>query len=277
MLLATIPCLIYFAINHAIDDLFNIYLIVNMTAYASKTGFLLKLWKMTYILLGNIFGNVPYLLLILVPIILLYKKDIIKGKKDAKVWFTVAFLFTGMMAFIGGTAYFYYGYILTPFTIIGILYVIDIIKKKKIKLKNIHLGILGVIFLSILLIISDNTKYMKWKKEDYAQFIFADIIDKSDEKTLINYYGLDFGLYTTTGITPEYYYFMRNNIPHENYPIMRKKQKKYVSSDNRPKYVIAKKKYQYLEPYYNIVAVKKQKYEKRIITYYLYERKNNQD
>lgn len=277
MILASIPCLIYFAINHAIGDLFNIYLLVNMTSYASKTSVLLKIWKMFYILLGNIFGNIPYLLLILVPIIMLYKKDILGGKKYAKVCFTIAFMFTGIMAFIGGTAYFYYGYILTPFTIIGILYIIDIIKTKKWKLKNIHLGMLMIVFLGILLITSDNTKYMSWKKSDYAQFIFADIINKSEEKTLLNYYGLDFGLYTTAGINPEYYYFMRNNIPHENYPKMRKTQKKYIKSDERPKYVIAKKEYELLNEYYDIIAVKKQRYENRKITYYLYERKNNQD
>ena len=134
-----------------------------------------------------------------------------------------------------------------------------------------------IIFLGVLLITSDNTKYMKWEKSDYAQFIFADIIEKSDEKTLLNYYGLDFGLYTTTGINPEYYYFMRNNIPHENYPKMRKTQKKYIKSDDRPKYVIAKKEYDLLKEYYDIIAVKKQRYENRKITYYLYERKNNQD
>ena len=277
MLIATIPCLVYFAINHAVGDLLNIYLLVNMTSYASKTGILLKIWKMIYILLGNIFGNIPYLLLILVPIIMLYKRDILKGKNYAKIWFTGAFLFTGMGAFIGGTAYFYYGYILTPFTIIGILYIIDIIKRKEIKVKNVHLGILMIIFLGVLLITSDNTKYMKWEKSDYAQFIFADIIEKSDEKTLLNYYGLDFGLYTTTGINPEYYYFMRNNIPHENYPKMRKTQKKYIKSDDRPKYVIAKKEYDLLKEHYDIIAVKKQRYENRKITYYLYERKNNQD
>lgn len=276
MLIATIPCLIYFGINNAIDDLFKIYLLVNMTSYATKMSLLSKIWKMIYILLGNIFGNISYLLFILVPIIILHKKDIFKGKKYAKVWFTLSFLFTGMLAFIGGTSYFYYGYILTPFTILGIIYIIDILNKRKIKLKIYHLSLLGVIFLTILILTSDNTKYMKWEKSDYAQMIFADIIEKSEEKTLLNYYGLDFGLYTTTGITPKYYYFMRNNIPNENYPRMRKNQRKYIKSDERPKYVIAKKEYNLLKEYYDIIAVKKQRYEKRYITYYLYERKNNQ-
>ncbi len=276
MLIASIPCLVYFAINKAIGNLFNIYLLVNMTAYAKKVGILMKMWKMFYILLGNIFGNIPYLILILVPIIALYKVDIIKGKKYSKIWLTVAFLFTGMGAFIGGTSYFYYGYILTPFTILGILYIIYIINKKKWKLKMYHLGIIMLLFISILLVTSDNTQYMKWKKSDYAQFIFADIINKSDEKTLLNYYGLDFGLYTTTGIVPKHYYFMRNNIPNENYPQLRKKQRKYIKSDDRPKFVIAKKEYNLLKDYYDIVAIKKQKYEKKNITYYLYQRKNNQ-
>ncbi len=276
MLLASLPCLIYFLLNHAIGDLFNIYLLVNMSSYASKTSFLLKIWKMIYILLGNIFGNIPYLFLILIPLIILYKKDIFKGRKNAKIWFTLAFLFSGIMAFIGGTSYFYYGYILTPFTIIGILYIIDILNRKKIKIKNYHLAILGVLFLTILLITSDNTKYMKWKKSDYAQFIFADIINQSEEKTLLNYYGLDFGLYLTTDTVPQYYYFMRNNIPDENYPKMRKAQRKYIKIDTRPKYVIAKKKYNLLTEYYDIIAVKKQRYEHRYITYYLYARKNSQ-
>lgn len=277
MLLASFPCFLYFAINKAIGDLFNIYLLVNITSYASKNSIFLKIWKMIYILLGNICGNIPYLVLILIPLICLYKKDIIKGKKSAKIWLTIAFLFTGVGAFIGGTSYFYYGYILTPFTILGILYIIDILNTKKIKFKTYHLGIIMLIFLTILVLTSDNTKYMKWKKSNYAQFIFADIINKSEEKTLLNYYGLDFGLYTTTEIVPEYYYFMRNNIPHENYPKMRESQKRYVEEDTRPKFVITKDEYDNLKEYYDIIAVKKQTYEKRKITYYLYERKNNQD
>lgn len=275
MVIASIPCLIYFGINKSIGNLFDIYLLVNMTSYARKVSFLEKIWNMLSILLGNIFGNIPYLLLILIPIIALYKNDIIKGKSTAKIWITIAFLFTGIGAFIGGTSYFYYGYILTPFVILGILYIIYIVDKRKMNFKNYHLSILTVILLVILVLTSDNTQYMNWKKEDYAQYIFADIIEKSDEKTLLNYYGLDFGLYTTSGITPNYYFFMRNNIPNENYPKLRKGQRKYIKSDDRPKFVIAKKEYNLLKEYYDIVAIKKQKYEKRYITYYLYQRKNN--
>lgn len=275
MLIASIPCLIYFAINNSIGNLFNIYLLVNMTSYAKKVSLLEKIWNMLSILFGNIFGNIPYLVLIFIPLIALYKKDIIKGNKSSKIWLTIAFLFTGIGAFVGGTSYFYYGYILTPFTILGILYIIYIIDRKKIKIKNYHLIALIFIALTILITTSDNTQYMKWEKNDYAQFIFADIIEKSEEKTLLNYYGLDFGLYTTSGITPKYYFFMKNNIPNENYPKMRKNQRKYIKSDERPKFVIAKNEYKLLKEYYDIIAIKKQKYEKRYVTYYLYQRKNN--
>ncbi len=269
MFVASIPWIVYFGIHHAIPDLLHVYFLTNMTSYAKKTSFLMKLIKAIGLLLYNLIIQPAYLFFITLPFIYLLKKK--KTLKYEKVVLLAALLFTGLGAYIGGTNYFYYGYILTAFNTFGILSILTLIEKKKIAIPKYTPLYTLLLCIILLILLTNNPKYILKKKSDYAQFTFKESIT---DDTLLNYHCLDLGLYTTTGITPKYYYFMRNNIPKENYPEMYEEQDRYIK-ESIPKFVITKRKYSLLDKDYVLIKTHTQPYENRKVTYYLYERKEN--
>lgn len=272
MVVASIPWLIYFSSVNALDDLINVYFLVNMNAYASNYNIFLKILIAFGLSIYNLLKNPVYFLFIFIPVIILFIKKIDWGKRYANLILSVAILFTGLGTYIGGTFYFYYGYILTSFNIIGVILLLHFIKKGKFKI-NRKVNLLLVIILIIEYIcVCDNSSYMLLKKSDYAQFRFAKIIAKEKNPTLLNYNCLDVGLYTTTNITPKYYYFMKNNISKKKYPEMMREQERYIKEE-RPTFVVTKRKEDKLDDDYEIISKHTQKYEDKEITYYLYKLK----
>lgn len=272
MVISTLPWLIYFGINHAISDLVNVYFLVNMAAYASNNNIVMKLLIAIGLSFYNLLTNPIYFLFILVPLVTLFVKKVDWGKKNANLILVIAILFTGLGTYIGGTSYFYYGYILTSFNIIGVLFILHFIKIKKWQVQTKGNVILLVILVIEYICICSNSSYMFLKKNDYAQFRFAKIINKEKNATLLNYNCLDVGLYTTTDITPRYYYFMKNNISNEKYPEMMREQERYLKED-KPTFVVTKRKETKLDENYEIISNYTQKYEDMMITYYLYKLK----
>lgn len=267
MCISSLPWIFYFGIHHALPSLFNVYFLTNMTSYAKKTSLLMKLAKAIGLLFYNLVSQPAYFLFITLPIPFFLKQK--STLKYGGVVLLLALLFTGLGAFIGGTNYFYYGYILTAFNTFGILLLLIFLNKKNVFLpKHLTLYVL-LSCITLLLLFTNNPKYIIKKKSDYGQFVFKDLIL---DDSLLNYHCLDLGLYTTTGITPKYYYFMRNNIPRENYPEMYEEQDRYIK-EKIPKYVITKKKYSLLDEDYTMIKSQRQPYENRKVTYYLYERK----
>lgn len=85
-----------------------------------------------------------------------------------------------------------------------------------------------IICIILTCIISPNFEFRKVKKEDLAQYQFAEIINQKPQATLLNYYYLDAGFYTVTGITPNVKYFFHPNIDDKKYVIIVKEQIKYI-------------------------------------------------
>lgn len=272
MVIASVPWLIYFIINGALKDFIDVYIIVNITAYPKINGFGAKIMIAISLLFLNLISNPAYLLFIFIPIIFLFFNRKMKFNNIIILIFMI--VFTGLGAFIGGTNYAYYGLVLAPFNIIGIIIILSILEKNKLKINNIIIALALIISTILAFDISPNTKMMFLPKEEYAQFVFANIIDSEEDKTLLNYNFLDGGFYLTTDTIPECYYFMRNNILEKNYPEMMKTQRNHVRQ-RRPHFIVAKRKDGLLEKDYLLIKQKSQHYQGKKVTYYLYQRKNN--
>lgn len=268
----SIPILIYFLIHGALKELFNVYFIINMTAYSRIDSTLTKIIKAFSLLGYNLITNIPFLIFIVVPLIYYAKKKLELNIRGSKWIIFISLLFMGLGTFIGGTNYFYYSLIITPFMILGVLLLNRLFHKYNIRINVIRNISLFILLITALIQFSPNIYYTHLKKDDYAQFIFADIINKSKDKTIINYGVLDAGFYFTTETIPECYYFMRNNFSYENYPEMFDEQKRYVKQ-NRPHYVVTRTNYAFLEEEnYKIIESFRQRYEDEYHVYYLYER-----
>ncbi len=272
MFLVTIPVLLYFFINDGIKELIDVYFIVNMTSYSKIVSTFEKITKAFGLLGLNLVVNIPFLLFILIPLIYyLFKAP--KLKINGSKWIIlISFLFMGLGTFIGGTNYFYYSLIITPFMILGVLLLNRLLHKYNVRINPIRNASLLLLLITLMIKFSPNIPYTHYKHDDYAQFVFADIINESKDKTIINYGILDAGFYFTTDTLPECYYFMRNNFSYKNYPEMFDEQKRYVLQ-NRPHYVVTRTNYIFLEENnYKLINSFRQKYEDNYHVYYLYER-----
>ena len=125
---------------------------------------------------------------------------------------------------------------------------------------------------------SPNRGYMNIPQSAYAQYVFKDIIDKSKNKTLLNYDNLDGGFYTTCNIVPNVKYFMRQNVGYDRYPQIIDGQREAIKNKEIEFVVIReykdtigyRKNIPYLNDNYKEIKKFKQLYEGMDFTYYLY-------
>lgn len=248
MTIVSLPWLIYFSINQAINDLWNIYFLVNIRSYPSHASFIDKFTKTIQVLFKNTFCNITLFFGIVIGFILLFFRKDIFYKKYAKYILLFCFLTTGIFIYIGGTNYHYYALPLSPFILIGLLSIII-----NIKLPNNNKLYILILLLccTISFKLSTNPTMMLKDKKDYAQFVFADIIKNTPNASILNYGFLDGGFYLTTKTQPKYYYFMKTNIPYNNYPYMMDEQDRYIN-EKLSDYVIIKD---------SLSKIKKQKIE----------------
>lgn len=268
----TIPVLIFFIVNGAIKELFNVYFIINMTSYSKITSTFKKITTAFSLLGLNLISNIPFIIFILIPLIYYTRKKLNFKIKGSKIIILISFLFMGLGTFIGGTNYFYYSFIITPFMVLGVLLINRLLNKYNIRINKIRNFSLILLLVTALIQFSPNIEYSHRKHDDYAQLVFADIINENKDKTLINYGSLDGGFYFTTDTLPECYYFMRNNFSYSNFPEMFEEQKRYVLQ-NRPHFVVSRTNYLFLiDNNYKLIKSFRQKYEDEYHVYYLYER-----
>lgn len=274
MFLSTMPWLIYFGVHNALGDLWNVYFLINMSAYPKDISIIAKIIKTIGLLFKNLFGNITFFVGIVIGFLLLFQKGNQWGKRGANIALLTCLLTTGIFIYIGGTSYHYYPFILSPFILIVFLILLSYLSKQKWIRLNLPCIIICLIAVYTM---CGNTKMMFLPKENYAQYQFAAIIEKSNNQTILNYGFLDGGFYTTTGNLPNFYYFMKNNISYQKYPEMMDQQKKYVE-EKKPHFVIIKESLSFthrkvIEKNYQLIQKHTQKYQTRQVTYLLYERK----
>lgn len=277
MLIATIPWIIYFLANHAWTDLIDVYFLVNMNAYPHKLSLLVKLAKTIELILYNVFGNPVFFLFIAVGFFLLFAKGNKWGCRGSNIVLMTCFAFTGLGVYIGGTNFHYYPFVLSPFILIGFIIIASQIKMKKVEMLSLYLLPMITICMLSAYYTSSNAPMLKYNKKDYAQYLFADIINQKKDASILNYGFLDGGFYITTGKIPEYYYFMKNNIPYENYPDMLDEQRRYIK-EQRPDFIIAKDsaklEFDPIHQHYQVVKTYNQRYQSKNVKYVLFQKRS---
>lgn len=219
-ILSIIPVLLYFGLNHAFSDLWNVYFYNNMFLYSSANDhnfFNSVLMFFTSYFKAYGYGYAYYILIIIGFIYMIVAHNY-KGNRVTK-FILFSYIITNIIIFIGGRSYMYYGLvnIIFSFTgILGIAYFIPKIKKVN-KLITNHFNVVSIgsgLFLLIVAFVATPNSYEMYKSRDqYVQYQFKDIINSEENVTLLNYGRLDMGLYYLTGINPTTKYFCGLNIP----------------------------------------------------------------
>ena len=223
----TLPILIYFAVNHSLSYLWEVYFYKNMISY-SNTGENQVFSEKLRVIFGHIYAFTR------VSLTDNYKRFtgilclgflgmlFIKGWK-IKISIYLTFMTMIVFIFGGGNGFVYYSVPLSVFTVFGFisLYLFVRFLYRKIINKPLFFKKSGytvlVAILTVIIgtagayVLSYNTEFMQTKQEDLVQYKFRKIIEKEKNPTLLNVGFLDSGFYTVCDIVPNCRYFCKLN------------------------------------------------------------------
>ncbi len=224
----TTPILIFYGINNALDDLFYVYFYINLTAYARTTP------EILLINLGNSINLGPvFIFLILYGVI----RFSIQHWRNFTGRFVLIAFFINLLLIIYSAnkiAYYYNG--LVPYSILGVIYILEWLSKilTKTKLQKYWISII-IFSLSIILCIPFSILTYEWgrNKNEYAPLVVADIIQKYEESnnteaTIYCYRLHDFGFYNAANKIPNNYYFANNVFDKKRFPEFYKALENYI-------------------------------------------------
>lgn len=284
VLAATLPWVIYFGMHNAVGEWLEVYLRNNIFSYSSGKG--IPFWQRLQTAVLNTLQslknkeNLSYSLFVILGCagyVCFSRKRISIGEKAA-----VVFLGLGMALgiFIGGTKHDYYGLPLAVFSVFGglLLAVLSdnlmnrLLRQEK-ALTIVKAAACGAAFLAAIagsLAFSPNTYLLKVKKEEMPQYRFAQIIEQSEDKSLLNYGFLDGGFYTVLGECPTVkYYFVMNMNP----DVILAQQNQYVQ-EGITNFVVTWKAYEASEEELKALPVLSEYYELADYQYFYFEGDN---
>lgn len=265
----SIPIIIFFAANDSLQSLFEVYFYDNLFVYSGmeeKSSLLENLkngFVFTYSFMPIGFTAISIGIL---------TAAIQKNRTD--LTYTVITMLTAFLfVFAGHLSYRYYPLILAAFVPVSIAFIILFAEKrvKKIKLPTIICsGTAFTVCVGSCFLLCPNIYLMKYKKNELPQYQFAEIINQTENPTLLNYDFLDGGFYLASGIVPQFKYFCRNNTGLET---MLSGQQYYVEN-GIPDYIVARSSDGNKPSFsnYTFVAESEFSYYEKNFYYYLYKR-----
>ncbi len=281
ILLATIPWILYFGFNHAIEDWIESYFLINLKYYNKMPNNDGNLFELPGTLKNLLIQNMLFTIISSIGLIsLIFRLKITKNKLKA---LAIIFPFFVLLfsVFGGGRKYPYYLYIFSPFCVFGLIFLIKYFQKylKLIKLKTIYLttGIITAFFMLLTFLYNQNTYLIAKDKNDLMQFSFLQKINDKPDISLFNLGILDQGLNTTTGIVPNVRFFQLQNIPVDNFPLNIEEQISYLKEKKSDYILTTRECAQYrlfiplLNENYHLIAQQLQSYEDSAYNFELYK------
>lgn len=306
----TFPIIIYFAMNHALTDMFFVYFKFNMSLYPKTANqftndtIIIRFINTIKIFIKLLSPNklLSSILLIGSVYLMLSKKIFIKLKY--RILWLLIFLCGNFFIFFGGISIKYYILLDLVILLLSFLSFFVLIKNCMLlfnfdnSLIKKEFSIIGIISSIVLMIFSNNTfKDMIFfptskniqipHKENTnphakapAQIEFSKYFNNKKNITLLNYKFIDYGFSLKADIIPNVKYFMKVNIPYTVYPENIDEQNKYIK-EKKIDYVIAGMKpndnvnqfgTSWLHINYKVKAIHVQEREGKPIKYVLYQK-----
>ncbi len=241
MFCTALPWLIYFGLNGAIGDLWEVYFYDNIFVYAGEqTGIYAMIKSASKNLIDAMISNLKFSIFIVAGFLwfFLSKKQSKMEKLNmiSLVGFLVAGICWGVVQWQP-----YYALPLSIFAVMGFASVSNYIFSRtdktsrqfqinnEIKMNEKTLTFVGsnmtersyictygailIICIFFCYMTGNYTDQIGKSLKDTVQYQFADIITETDSPTILNYGFMDSGFYTVCGIVPDFKYFTRTNIP----------------------------------------------------------------
>lgn len=224
MAVTFLPGLIYFGVHHAVADWFTVYIYDNIFIYSESRSLGERLYTIYRILINHFLGN-PLLFTVIGLGCLGFLFLKVKAVEKWNLVLSAGFLILGI--FIGNVDLPYYPLPLSMFSVFaGIVLgrMLTFFWNRKPERSGpgrkaraagwiacaVSLGLSVCMVLSL----SMNIYFAKYKREDLWMYQFADYIQSTgiENPTLINVGCFDAGLYFTAGITPTCRFFQTQTI-----------------------------------------------------------------
>lgn len=238
MLTISIPVIVYFSITDSLKQLLFAYFYANIKFYSSTSqlSFLAKLYAAFQSYFDR-FDNMPliYACVVIGIFALILSKVPLKTTEATFIYFSSYFCLVAM-TLAGRSNYAYYWLIILPFVVTGLLPFLALIPK------NISWGrgfLCGCACLLLAIVLNTNLQYSRLyplnrsidinlKSRTSGQDKFAKIIKRTPHSTLLEYGGLDLGIYQATGKLPTTRFFFNPNIPRHLFPAIMNSQDRLV-------------------------------------------------
>lgn len=268
------PILLYFWVNHALYDLFEVYFYCNLFLYPVTTEDSKLLSLLSNLKIG--FASYMYNFWISFVMLLMGLPYLYLRSKRLIAFAVTTFTCTFVMIYVGGRCYAYYPLVMAlfmPTALIALYQFRSAIGQPPAASwhhrKAVLVTTIGILLgIALLMVLSPNTYMLGYRQDRLPQYQFSRIIRQTDNATLLNYGFLDGGFYIASDTLPVCRFFCRLNIPHALH-----EQDTYVSHALTD-YIVTRDEVITSEQY---VLVRTMAFETRrnsFNTFYLYRRKS---
>ncbi len=218
-LIPTAIALIFFAVQHALGDMLEVYFYDNLFRYPMKHSGFIALDLVVNLFRGLISTSVcnPLAtLLLIVGAVFLW----LRGQHTLFSYLLTTFVFSFLLIFSGQSVR-YYSFVFFAFVPLVLCVVSEVLvawlrSRRWARLPSFaarhKLATVSVCCLVLTLVFSQNVCNIGRPKNDYPQYQFAEIINRQPNATLLNYGSLDMGFYMAAGIVPNCKFFCKTNL-----------------------------------------------------------------
>lgn len=215
VIISTIPWIIYFGLNDAIDDLLKSYFYNNIFYYPRERvlnpvlHFIVNLG----VDIKSLFQNSP-----MATIFTAIGFIILMIKKEWRYLFFWGACFISCFAFIyaGTVRHVYSSLVISVFFVLGFISINELLNKQIHGLISNLYGWKTVIVILVMifacLLLSPNVYMLKYDKEDFPQYKFKEIIEQTPNAKILMYRTMDTGVYTVCDLIPQYQYYFYPNL-----------------------------------------------------------------
>lgn len=233
MILATLPWIVYFAVNKSIADWLQTYLFLNIAHYPAQLSFGARLKSVIFETVMGLGLNPIFSILFIIGMLDFMAGNCFIKDRQNRIGLLVCILFSFIGVYSGGTGYLYYFLIFAPFLILGIVAIMNVLRTKyenAISIKKATAIALIIILWAFPLTLkfNQNTYMLRTDKTELFQYKFANAIKETGGQTILNYGSLDLGLYTVTNITPNVRFFYKPAFDYSRFPLIMDEQNRYI-------------------------------------------------
>ena len=257
MAIPFVPWLIYFGIQKGLYEWYFGYVYVNVFAYSNLNeegpGLYERVYTLVKLLYWLIRDNLIYFVFVIAGVLWGTFGRQKKFLERINLLALCFFLFLGI--YVGGSELPYYALPLSIFTVLGVALFGEILEWTEDRLQRrsgeqsqtvsgragaaVGMVLSLILCVGMILGLSMNIPYMKEKREDIFLYKFKEIVEETENPTLLNINCLDAGLYTVCDIVPTCRWFQTQTIHIDD---VLRDQEQYIR-EGRTDYIIARNEY----------------------------------